>query len=198
MATKALAKVCLLGEGMVGKTSLRRRFMGQGFSRSYLMTLGAEMSVKTVTIEYEGRTVEAKLTIWDLAGQPGFKAVRKMYYERAKGGFLVFDVTRPPTLDSLHEWAEELFKYSGEGIVPIVVIGNKIDLREKNDKNHLTEEHAKKLVDELNEKYPEARATYYETSAKTGENVEAAFQELATRIVQAEVEKLKAKLSAQT
>ncbi len=190
MAIKALAKVCLLGEGMVGKTSLRRRFMGQGFTQSYMMTLGAEMSVKSVNVEIEGKEIEAKLTIWDLAGQPSFRNVRTMYYERAKGGLLVFDVTRPPTLKALSTWAEELFKYSGEGIVPVIVIGNKIDLRSSDD-NHLTSDDAMEFVDSLNDQYPEARAIYHETSAKTGENVDKAFEELAHRIVMTQIDKMK-------
>ena len=74
-------KVVLIGDGGVGKSTLRRRFMGETFKAQYIMTIGADFSAKV--IELGGRRV--KFVIWDLAGQPHFREVRADFYRGASG-----------------------------------------------------------------------------------------------------------------
>ena len=120
-----LVKIVLAGDGAVGKTTLRRRYLGEGFQASYLMTIGADFAVKTVDVR--DRTI--KFQLWDLAGQPRFQVVREMYYRGALGGLLVFDVTRWDSFKNLPHWLEELWRSNGRGAVPVVLVGNKTDLR---------------------------------------------------------------------
>jgi small GTP-binding protein len=190
-----IMKVCLIGDGGVGKTALRERYVGASFTRSYLPTIGADFATKTEILG----AIEAKLLIWDLAGQPRFSVVREGYYRGARGLLLVFDVARPDSFESAPLWLKEAWKHlEGGRSVPLVLIGNKIDLRHQ---DHLhtrggrnlptappiistAQGHA--LVREIKTLMPKGSPTprYIETSAKTAENVENAFQLLGRMILQ--------------
>jgi len=99
-------KVVLIGDGAVGKTSIRNRFMGYGFETSHLMTLGADFSLKEVN---RGDEIW-KFQIWDLAGQEMFQQVRARFYQGAMGALLVFDITRKQTFLNITNWLNELYR----------------------------------------------------------------------------------------
>ena len=101
-------KIVLLGEGAVGKTSLRRRYMGLGFTKSHLMTLGADFSFKDLT--HGEHTIRCQL--WDLAGQAHFKGVRSRFLANTQGAILVYDLTREETLPLLANWLLEPYSIS--------------------------------------------------------------------------------------
>ena len=101
-----LAKTILIGDGAVGKTSLKRKYIGKGFPSDYLPTLGSDFVIKKVQINSNSISREIKFQIWDIAGQPSFKQIRARYYNQAIGALLVFDVTRPDTLYNLEKWIE--------------------------------------------------------------------------------------------
>ncbi|MFX0116532.1 MAG: GTP-binding protein [Candidatus Hodarchaeota archaeon] len=173
-------KVCLLGDGAVGKTALRERYLGKGFSSNYIMTIGADFAVKPVTI----RERPAKFQIWDLAGQPRFSSVRALYYRGSMGALLIFDVTRPDSFANQRDWINELWKSNGKGPIPLVILGNKSDLR-GHSPDEISNEQALEFAETLSE---ETRSTgfetpYLETSAKTGQNVNEAFQMLGNSIL---------------
>jgi len=170
-------KITLLGEGAVGKTSLRKNFLGETFDRDYMMTLGADFATKTIEVD----DYEVTLIIWDLAGQPRFSVVREGFYQGTRGALLVFDITRPDTYEQLSSWVRELLKNNKDKKVPLVLIGNKNDLR---GSLHTT------IPEEYGEKYAEALSQwsgynipYIETSAKYGDNVEKAFENLIRQII---------------
>lgn len=170
-------KITLLGEGAVGKTSLRKNFLGETFDRDYMMTLGADFATKTVEVD----DFDVTMIIWDLAGQPRFSIVREGFYKGTRGALLVFDITRPDTYEQLADWVRELLKNNNGKKVPIVLIGNKNDLR---GSLHTT------IPEEYGEKYAKALSSwsgyeipYIETSAKFGDNVEKAFQILIKQII---------------
>lgn len=176
-------KVCLCGDGAVGKTSLRERYLGRGFSDSYLMTIGADFALKELTIA----GYDLHFQIWDLAGQSNFRKVRSLYYRGAKGLLFVFDVTRMDTFESILGWVDEIKKVVVNTVdVPIILIGNKVDLRDPAEP-HITTEQGLKLAKVLAEQFNggEREVQYIETSAKTGENVEVGFTRLAEEIVDA-------------
>ena len=90
---RSIYKVVLVGEPRVGKTSIRRRYLGKGFSQNYMVTLGADFAIK--------RIKNSAIQIWDLAGQAVYKHVRDGYYQGAQGIILVFDVIQPETFERL-------------------------------------------------------------------------------------------------
>ena len=92
-----LIKLVLAGDGAVGKTTLRRRYLGEGFQSSYMMTIGADFAVKRVDIG--GRQITFQ--IWDLAGQQSFKLVRGSFYSGAFAALLCFDLTNQVSFDNL-------------------------------------------------------------------------------------------------
>ncbi len=175
-------KVCLLGDGAVGKTALRERYLGKQFSSGYVMTIGADFAVKKTQIKTEEGEKEVKFQIWDLAGQPRFNSVRELYYKGSHGGLLVFDITRRDSFTNLPAWVDELYKNSGRGIMPIALLGNKVDLRDTAD-DCVTEKDAIEFISDLKTKLNiPYDIPYLETSAKTGVNVDESFDRLAYNI----------------
>jgi len=173
-----LFKIVLIGDGGVGKTTLRRRWMGEGFITSYILTVGADFAVKTLITPYGH---EVKFQIWDLGGQPHFKEVRKTFYAGTTGALVVYDVTNRKSYNNVFGWIEEMLKHVNKKI-PIVLVGNKIDLR-NNTPDAITTEEGIKLRRKIIEKYG-LKVLFIETSAKTGENVDKAFQVMAKLLLQ--------------
>lgn len=115
-------KVVVAGDGAVGKTSLIRRYATGKFEESRVMTIGVDFQTEVVTLGQR----RVKLSIWDVAGQERFGSFRKTFYSGARAVALVYDVTRPESLDNLKMWRKEIL-----GIAPganMLVVGNKIDL----------------------------------------------------------------------
>ena len=168
-------KVCLVGEAAVGKTSLIRRFVHDDFSDKYIQPLGTKVSKVDLKVTHpeDGAIVQLGMTIWDIMGQKGFRELLKeAYFYGAKGILAVCDITRRITLDDIDDWIEGV--YSVTGRIPIALLANKVDLT---DRIEVTEE-------QLAQAARAYGSPYYLTSAKTGANVERAFQELANIAVQ--------------
>ncbi|UCD92469.1 MAG: GTP-binding protein [Methanobacteriota archaeon] len=170
---KMKMKICLIGEGAVGKTSLIRRYVLDEFDDKYLQTLGTKVSKREleIPVEHEGTLIKVDMTIWDIMGQKGFRELLKdAYFYGAKGIIAVCDVTRRATLEDLDDWIEGVYNVSGK--IPIQFLANKADLEDEVSMNEKDLEQAAKAYD----------SRYYFTSAKTGKNVERAFLELAKKI----------------
>ena len=177
-------KIALLGEGAVGKTALRERFLGKEFSTGYVMTIGADFAIKQSEVETPTGSKAVKFQIWDLAGQPRFSSVRSLYYRGSHGGLLLFDLTRRDSLHKLSTWVDELFRNSGKGNVPLAVIGNKVDLRDESEEDTVSSDEAREFIKSLEDhKDISYSIPYLETSAKTGQNVDEAFSLLAKNII---------------
>jgi small GTP-binding protein len=172
-----MLKIALIGDGNVGKTSLRERFMGRGFPERYIMTIGSDFSILEKTID----GTRFLFQVWDLAGQPMYKMVRKNFYKGCRGALAVFDLTAMDSFEHIEEWVDELWENNGDGVMPIVIVGNKSDQLEK----EVSEERAKAMANLLSEKTKEYgyEIPYISTSALLGENVNEAFYTLGRSII---------------
>ncbi len=161
-------KACLVGESGVGKSSLVRRYVLDQFDDRYIATLGAKALKKELRLRAgTGEEVDVILTIFDIMGVPTFRDfLRDAYFTGAQGILAVFDVTRPETLATLGAWVEAAQGVAGR--VPVVVLGNKVDLVDR----------AKAAGPLLEAAAARFRCPSFPTSAKTGEGVETAFKAL--------------------
>ncbi len=157
-----------MGEGSVGKTSIRSKFMGVGFKSEYIKTIGADFASKAIVVKDN----KVHFQIWDLAGQKMYRHVRSSFYSGCKCGFLVFDLTQPETLDSLETWVEEAIEHSGGFVKIFIILGNKVDLK---DQIKVKQADIDKMVKKINE-LKDISVAYLTTSAKTGENINEAFE----------------------
>ncbi len=173
------AKICLVGEAAVGKSSLIRRFVLDQFDDTYLMTLEAKVSKKVLQLALPpaGTPVSLELSVWDLMGQRRFRELLEREYFKGVSGILaVCDVTRKQTLTALYEWVERVDAVSSGA--PLVIAVNKADLGK-----------AAQIAEA--DVAPVARALhgrFIMTSAKTGAGVEEAFQLLGLRIADTALE----------
>lgn len=172
---KRAYKIVLIGDPEVGKTSIRRKYMGKSFRADYLKTLGADFAAQKVVVEGES----VLLTIWDLAGQSIFHGMRSSFYHGCKCALVVFDVTNPKSLENCHKWAQEASNYSKNSLKNIYLIGNKIDLE---DDRLVQPEDIETIAKQFRESlsFP---VEVYETSALTGENIIELFENMSRRLI---------------
>jgi small GTP-binding protein len=159
-------KLVALGDGAVGKTSCIKRYTEGSFSERYIMTIGTTFALKTVEAEMpDSDPITARVVLWDLAGQPTYNELRRRYMAGASMAIIVYDVTRPQTFLDVGEWFTKLITVCPNAVV--AVVANKID---RSDRLVPPEagEMIKKWLD----------VEHYETSAKTGENVDDLFENL--------------------
>ncbi len=165
-----ILKAVLIGDGAVGKTSIRRNYLGEDFIEGHLATIGVDLATKRVLFRDE----IIKFVIWDLAGQPTFEKVRGHYYHGANGILLVYSVVDRTSFDNASKWLVEAYRNMGR-LPPTIIIGNKIDLRDKvPPEQQVTPEEGKQFAEYFTRKL-EVPAVFIETSAKTGENIQEAF-----------------------
>lgn len=166
---EVLKKVALLGDPAVGKTSLIRRFVFDEFADMYITTIGTKVSKKEVTVN---ETIKVTMLIWDILGQDEFQFLHATYYQGSAGALIVCDGTRAETIDHLRKWVTNFHKTVGR--VPVIFLVNKSDLLDRDtfDKAHM---------DAL---CAEVGARWKFSSAKSGENVEESFKDLAAVIAE--------------
>ena len=157
-------KIIILGSSEVGKTCILNRYFHNEFKENLLSTIGIDFQTKF--FKFDDQKVKANYI--DTAGQEKFRAISVNYLKGTDGVILVFDITNKETFDLLETWLKEL-KDTNKGDVSKVLIGNKSDLAED---RQVTLEDAEKLSETMNCKY-------YEASAKTGENINEALDEIA-------------------
>ncbi|MHA2282369.1 MAG: Rab family GTPase [Promethearchaeota archaeon] len=160
-------KITLFGPGGVGKTSLLLRYIKDYFRDGLKKTIGSTFLIKDVDID--GKSV--RLLLWDIGGQPQFHKLRTIYFKGSNGALGVFDLSSSQTLLKIPGWISSI-KKTVKKTIPMLLLGNKVDLKREIDQEE-AEDLAKRLGCE-----------YLETSAKTGENVERAFEIVARACLQ--------------
>ena len=178
---KFMLKAVVIGDGMVGKTSLCNRFMKKGFTQEYKKTIGADyyMYDQHLNLSDLDLSLSVKWILCDLAGQFAYYEVRPLFYYGAKAALVVFDISRPETFKSIPAWIYEFWKYATKEELdrrPIVIVGNKSDLRGKVS-NTVPKETALRYVEKISSKVG-FNVPYIETSALLGHGVDEAFEKL--------------------
>ena len=167
-SSESVYKVLLLGDSTVGKTCFLMRYTDNTFQEIHMSTIGLDYRLKSMTLK-SGKNV--KVQIWDTAGQDRFRAITKNYYKGAHGIILIYDVTNQLSFDNVSNWINQI-KEEASDKVTIFLVGNKIDDVEN---RKIQTESGKNLAENF-------QLQFYETSAKTGENVEKTFQALVEKI----------------
>ncbi|KAJ1532627.1 Ras- protein Rab-4A, partial [Nowakowskiella sp. JEL0078] len=139
------------------------RFTNREFMPNTETTIGIEFGSHIVSVGSK----QVKLQIWDTAGQESFRSISRAYYRGAIGCLLVFDITRRETFTHLVSWLEDVKQHGNE--IRIALVANKCDLSSK-----------RQVSQEEGESFAKRNGLLYvETSAKTGDNVDGAFESLA-------------------
>jgi small GTP-binding protein len=160
----AAFKIVFLGEGRVGKTSIGRRWSEDRFDPGTRSTVAAAFFQKNVTTK-NGKSIN--IMLWDTAGQEEFHSLAPIYYKDAHAALLVFSVVDRTSYDRMVQWRNELFSSRREDI-KFVVVGNKIDLKDRVIETKMGEQFAR-----------ENNAHYFEVSAKTGQGIDLLFVHVA-------------------
>ena len=176
-----LAKIQILGNSQVGKSSILNQFTDGIFSETIGPTLGIDYKINKVTVD----GVEIKLQIWDTAGQERFRSITENFYKGAHGIILAFDLTDKESFSTIRNWFKNIYEKAGSDVI-VCLIGNKVDLVRKyeNDPENsgldgskfVSEEEVEKLLKEVN------NIKYMKASAKENIHIRDAFLHLAKDI----------------
>lgn len=164
-------KISVVGDGAVGKTSLISKFTKSSFREEYIKTIGAQFSVYDKIINDDS----VNLLFWDIAGQNDLNFLRPSFFNNSKAAIIVFSLEEndlgKASFKHVVNWHDDVKMYCGD--LPIFLFANKVDLIDKNkiDKNRI-----KNLVEERQ------FLNYCITSAKTGEGVIEAFNEIIDKL----------------
>ena len=162
MLQKMQKKICMLGGSAVGKTSLVGRFVNGIYRDKYLTTVGVKTDKKPMNIAGQGLDI----MLWDIEGDDEFQRLTLKYLRGASGYLLVADGTRRPTLDQVLKLQQTVQEELGE--LPFVLALNKVDLKDE-----------WLIKDDIVSPLRDNGWRILETSAKTGQGVEEAFESLA-------------------
>ena len=162
-----LLKYVIVGDASVGKSNLLLRYTHGEFREEYQLTIGVEFGSNNLVINNSIYRIQ----IWDTAGQENFRSITRSYYKNSACALIVYDITRRESFVSLSDWIEDC-KNSSPKTVFMVLVGNKCDLSQNREVN---EEEGREFAEKHG-------MLFFETSAKTGQNVEEVFKQSATLI----------------
>ncbi len=160
------AKVTLLGDSEVGKTSLILRYVKNEFTEVYKQTLGADFMTKKIDVKGDPNK-RITLAIWDLAGQEQFSNLREYYLAGTLAAIICFDLTQKFTFEHVPAWMQETRNICQD--IPIVLVGTKNDLVDRRQVS-------KKEIDAFLAKEGLKKVKFFETSSALHQNVNEVFQ----------------------
>ena len=179
----SLQRVVLIGNSNTGKTALLVRLLNQSSSNIYEPTIGATNYPYTKVIDGTSYTIQ----IWDTAGQEQYKALGPIYYRNASAGIFVFDVTDEDSYEAVPNWLQEFEDAVGRSKYLKILVGHKVDL----------EDDVSVDITNVSSFAKENGFIFFQTSAKTGYNVEMMFQKIMEELIKQEKEILELDLKSQ-
>jgi len=167
-------KLVFLGDQSTGKTSIINRFIYDTFDGKDHPTVGVDFISKT--LNFENRTI--RLQLWDTAGQERFRSLIPSYIRDSSVAVVVFDVSSKSSFSNLTKWVNDVRGERGSEVL-LVIVGNKIDIEER----EVTKAEGEQLAKEHD-------AIYYEVSAKLGTNINNLFMSIASTLPGAEISQM--------
>ena len=158
-------KLITIGDNMVGKSCIIKRFCESKFYDRYKATIGIDYGVK----QFEYKNKKIKIDFWDMSGNKYFKEIRKEFYQNTQICFIVFDCSDIQSFNNLQKWINETKEFNMPNNTQIYVISNKIDNRHKLISNDQVQEWLKSNNEFNNFKY-------FQTSSKSGYGIQELFQ----------------------
>ncbi|KAK2963318.1 putative Ypt/Rab-type GTPase ypt7 [Blattamonas nauphoetae] len=173
-----LLKVLVVGDLGVGKTSIIQRYVNGLFDREYKATIGVDFAYKLIPIS---KDKVVRLQLWDIAGQERYGNMTRVYYREAFGAMIVFDLSRPNTLDSVRKWKADIdakvrLPDAKQTPIPVILLANKCDMV----KNSINPAQLDAFCKE------NSIVKWFETSAKENINVEESCTHLVKTILEIE------------
>ena len=156
-----LLKFIIIGDAAVGKSNLLVRYTSGQFKEEYQLTIGVEFGSNNVIIGDNTYRIQ----IWDTAGQENFRSITRSYYKNTACAIIVYEISNKKSFENISSWIEECKNTAPKSIL-MVLVGNKCDL----DNREVTEEEGREFAEKNG-------MIFFETSAKTGKNVEELFKE---------------------
>ena len=168
--------IMTLGNSEVGKTCYILKYTENFFQELYLTTVGIDFKIKTETINNK----QYKLFLYDTTGQEKYKSIALNIIRNAQGIILMYDITNKKSFESIPEWIKSIRDSKGENF-PMILLGNKLD---KEDIRVISEKEGKELADEYGIKF-------FETSNKTGVNIQESGMALVNEILKIKENEIK-------
>ena len=168
--------IMTLGNSEVGKTCYILKYTEDFFQELYLTTVGIDFKIKTETINNK----QYKLFLYDTTGQEKYKSIALNIIRNAQGIILMYDITNKKSFESIPEWIKSIRDSKGENF-PMILLGNKLD---KEDIRVISEKEGKELADEYGIKF-------FETSNKTGVNIQESGMALVNEILKIKENEIK-------
>jgi small GTP-binding protein len=162
-------KIAVIGDVGVGKTSLINQFISRKFEKDYISTIGVNILLKDLDLVIDETDYLVQLMLWDIGGQEKYTQIRHMFYQGANGTIIVYDITRPASFLIVPDFLQDLEEFLQRKI-PLIILGNKLDLK---NMRRVEKENGEKLMETT------GAIAFFESSAKTGENVEQIFEIMA-------------------
>ena len=162
-----LLKYIIIGDSAVGKSNILTQYVYEKFSEEFQSTLGVEFAAKNAVIDNKIYRIQ----IWDTAGAENFRSITRAYYKNTVCAFIVYDITKRETFENVQVWLDDIKNQCPQTVL-LVLVGNKLDL-----------ENERQISYEEGESFAQKNNMYFfETSAKTGVNIENLFLKSAETI----------------
>ena len=162
-----LLKYIIIGDASVGKSNILLKYAHNQFKAEYQLTIGVEFGAKNIKIKDKIYRIQ----IWDTAGQENFRSITRAYYKNSVCALVVYDITNRQSFENVKAWIEDCKSQSPSTIL-MVLVGNKIDL-----------DSSRAVSTEEGEDFANMNGMpFFETSAKSGENIDSIFTNTATEI----------------